>query len=117
MSPDKPTRDSATGSEDPREMYDARAGATKGKAADQEEGREEKGTSASSRRHPPHPTEEAEEADVQSDESAPGEVPVLPANAQGTDTVSTDEHDQPIDDTSMYDRRRDEDKDTPPSTR
>jgi hypothetical protein len=117
MSPDKPTRDAATSAEDPREMYDARAGAKEANDAAPEDGREEKGSAESSRRNPPHPTEGAEAGRVQSKERAPGDVPVLPANAQGTDKVSTEEHDQPIDETSMYDGRRDENKDTPPSTR
>lgn len=117
MSPDKPTRDSATEADDPREMYDARPAAPPSKSDEAEEGREEKGTAASSQRYPPHPTESAEEGTVQGEDSARGEVPVLPPNAQGTDKVSTEEHDQPIQETSMYDGRRDEDKDTPPSTR
>lgn len=117
MSPDKPTRDSAAHADDPRQMYGVSAGHPAGGSEATKEGRDEKGTAAGSRRHPPHTTENSDAGQVQSEEEAPGEVPVLPANAQGTDTVSTETHEQPIDETSMYDRRRDEDKDRPPSTR
>lgn len=119
MSPDEPTRHTASGSEDAGRSYDAEAGAGEPvtAAGPAHEGREEKGSAAGSRRHPPHVTENSEGGTVESEESAPGEVPILPANAEGSDTVSTEELDQGIDDTSMYDRRRDEDKDTPPSTR
>lgn len=117
MSPDKPTRDSATEADDTRELYRARAARPDAKPEAPEEAREEKGSAASSRRHPPHATDNSDQGRVQSEDDAPGDVPVLPANAQGTDKVSTEEHDQPIEETSMYDGRRDEDKDTPPSTR
>lgn len=117
MRPDKPTRDSATESEDPRDLYDANASRPARGPGQSADARDEKGTAESSRRDPPHTTEGKEGGRVQSEDDAPGDVPVLPANAQGTDKVTTEEHDQPIDDTSMYDGRRDEDKDTPPSTR
>lgn len=148
MSPDKPTRDSATDTANPREMYDAHAGdepaggdaagrrgdlggekdGSSSAAAERAElggqaagsghsgpGREEKGGSTSGEKRHPHVTEGSDEARVQG--SARGEsAPVLPANAQGTDQVSTDESAQPIDEESMYDRRPDEDKNRPPST-
>jgi hypothetical protein len=69
--------------------------------------RREVGTAASSRLHPPHFDQNAEEGEV--------DVPPLPANASGKDRVTTGEHDQPIDDESMYDRRTSQDKDQPPS--
>jgi hypothetical protein len=59
--------------------------------------REEKGTAASSRRHPPH-VSEGEDS------------PVLPANAAGEDLVRPDVP-QEIDPESMYDRRPGQDKD------
>lgn len=117
MSPDKPTRDSAGDADHPHEMYGARAGKPPPAGASGGEAREERGSAADSRRHPPHPSESSEAGDVQSEEAAPNQVPVLPANAQGTDKVSGEDQDQPIDETSMYDGRRDEDKDRPPSTR
>lgn len=116
MSPDKPTSDSATDADDPRQMYGVSAGRPAAKP-EEEERREEKGSAAGSRRHPPHATDNTQAGQVQSEEAAPGEVPALPANSQGTDTVSTEAQEQPIDETSMYDGRRDEDKDRPPSTR
>lgn len=151
MSPDRPTRDSATDSADPREVRGARAGEATGEqdapgkrtqydggaehvsAADRGStrqaelggqaagsphsggGREEKGKSNSNGKHPPHVTEGSEDASVQ---GKPGEqgTPVLPANAQGTDRVSTDDAAQAIDDESMYDRRPGEHKNRPPSS-
>lgn len=77
--------------------------------------REEKGNSATSRKHPPHLNENAEDAPLQDSQPGPEEVPTLPANAHGEDEVSTTEQAQPIDDESMYDRRPGEDKDRPPS--
>ena len=69
--------------------------------------RREVGTAASSRLHPPHLDQNAEEGEV--------DAPTLPANASGKDKVTTAEHAQPIDDESMYDRRTSQDKDQPPS--
>ncbi|MDQ3556910.1 MAG: hypothetical protein M3409_09050 [Gemmatimonadota bacterium] len=78
--------------------------------------RKEVGGQASSQRHPPHVSENAEEAPVQEEVAPGGEpVPTLGANAHGVDKVSTDEMDLPVDDESMYDRRPSEDKDQPPS--
>lgn len=116
MKPDKPSRDTTTRAPDPDPVTDGGAGTRQAGAAP-DEAREEKGSAAGSRRHPPHKTENTESGQVESEDDAPGDVPVLPANAQGTDTVTTAEHEQAIDETSMYDRRRDEDKDRPPSTR
>lgn len=77
-------------------------------------GRKEKGDAASSRLHPPHLTENDEEAPLQ-EEVEGEEIPVAPANAGGVDRISTEEQAQPIDDESMYDGRPEEDKDRPPS--
>lgn len=120
MSPDKPTRHAATQPEEPRDLYAGEAGAGEPGSpagADAGEGRQEKGSAADSRRHPPHATQNTEAGTVESEDASTDDVPTLPANAQGTDTVSTEEHDQGIDETSMYDRRPEEDKDSPPSTR
>ena len=81
------------------------------------EDREEVGNRASSRKHPPHVLENAEDEPIQREMPSPQAAPVLPANASGTDRVSTDEQAQPIDEASMYDRRPEEDKDRPPSER
>lgn len=110
MNPDKPTRGRATESSDPRRPYEQKAGGSaqpaEGAAGAQKgKDREEQGDAASSQKHPPHET-------AQDDDAA-----VLPANAQGTDSVPTEEIDQPIREESMYDQRRDEDKDRPPSSR
>jgi hypothetical protein len=72
--------------------------------------REERGTAAGSRRNPPHVTENDADAPVQDSIPAPDDVPVLPANAHGEDTVRSDALSE-IDDESMYDRRPGEDKD------
>lgn len=135
MSPDRPTRDSATDSADPREVRGARAGESTGEKEtagkqrqdgraelggqaagnpDVGDGRQEKGGSTSNGKHPPHVTEGSEDASVQGKPGGQG-TPVLPANAQGTDRVSTGEEAQSIDDESMYDRRPGEHKDRPPS--
>lgn len=71
--------------------------------------RREVGTAAEQQLHPPHLTENDEAAGVQ--------VPALPANASGSDQVTSAEQDRGIDRESMYDRRPDEDKDQPPSER
>lgn len=73
--------------------------------------REEVGSSAESRKHPPHLTENAENAELNRNEE---EAPVMPANASGTDKVPTDEQDTPVDDESMYDGRPEEHKDDHP---
>ena len=77
--------------------------------------RKEVGTAASSRLHPPHVDENADDAPVQAGHGNPAEIPTLPANASGHDRVTTREHDQGIDEESMYDRRTSQDKDRPPS--
>jgi hypothetical protein len=77
--------------------------------------RKEVGTAASSRLHPPHVDENADDAPVQAGHGNPAEIPALPANASGRDKVTTAEHGQPIDEESMYDRRTSQDKDRPPS--
>ena len=82
---------------------------------DDPNGRKEVGTAASSRLHPPHVDENAEDGPVQDEHDNPADIPTLPANASGSDKITTAEHDQPIDDESMYDRRRSQDKDQPPS--
>lgn len=85
--------------------------------------RSEVGNSATSQAHPPHVTENDENAPVQREGiEAPNEAPALPANASGTDAVSADEQMQPIEPTSMYERRPAENKDlhvdgTDPNTR
>ena len=78
--------------------------------------RREVGNAASSREHPPHVTEGADDAPVQ-DSGGAAEIPTLPANAAGTDRVSTDEQTVEIDEASMYDGRPEEDKDRAPSER
>ena len=77
--------------------------------------RKEVGTAASSHLHPPHVDENAEGAPVQQGHGNPATIPALPANASGSDKITTAEHDQGIDDESMYDRRTSQDKDQPPS--
>lgn len=79
------------------------------------EERAELGTQASSQRHPPHVTENDEDAPVREDKPSAKDAPVLPANASGRDRVSAEEQSQPIDDESMYDNRPSEDKDRPAS--
>ena len=79
--------------------------------------RKEMGTAASSRRDPPHVTENEEGKPVQDDRAGAKEIPTLPANASGQDKITTDEHDRGIDQTSMYDKRPEEDKNQPPSQR
>jgi hypothetical protein len=95
--PHKPTREGAIG-----------AGASAGRDEGREQlgkERQEVGNARSSARHPPHVTENEEDAPVQEEMPAKGDAPVLPANASGRDSVPVDEQDQPIDDESMYDRR------------
>ncbi len=76
--------------------------------------RQEVGNAASSRKHPPHVDENAEEAPLQEEHPSPEDVPTLPATAHGEDKVSTDEQKQPINSESMYDNRPEEHKDIPP---
>jgi hypothetical protein len=75
--------------------------------------RTEMGTADDSRRHPPHVTENADDAAIQNGEPD-GEIPVIPPNASGHDRVPADDQARPIDPESAYDRRPAEDKDTPP---
>jgi len=78
--------------------------------------RHEVGDARSSRRDPPHVTENDESSDVAREgEGQGGAPPVLPANASGSDSVSSEEQDFVIDDESAYDRRPTQDKDHPPS--
>lgn len=79
--------------------------------------RKEVGDAASSREHPPHLTENDESEAIPAEHDNAAEVPALPANAGGRDTMTTAEHDQGIEPTSMYERRPSEDKDQPPSER
>lgn len=75
--------------------------------------RHEVGDARSSRRDPPHLSESDESARTKS--GATGDAPVLPANAGGTDAVSSEEQDFEVDEQSAYDRRPSQDKDQPPS--
>jgi hypothetical protein len=78
------------------------------------EERQEVGGQQSSRRDPPHPTvNDAQAGQIQRESPSPRTVPAMPANASGTDRVSTEDQDQGIDPASMYDRRPGEDKDRP----
>ncbi len=79
-------------------------------------GRKQEGNAASSQRHPPHVTPNAENAPLQERHPSPTDVAVKGANAQGVGTVSTDEQALPIDEESMYARRPAEDKDHDPSS-
>lgn len=77
--------------------------------------REEVGDAESSRKRPPHVTENAEDAELQENLESPDDVPVVPPLAQGEDKRPTGEVVQGIDEESMYDRRPSESKDRPPS--
>jgi hypothetical protein len=79
-------------------------------------GREERGNSATSRKHPPHVTENVDDETLQSDGTAADDVPSLPATAHGADKIPNVEQAQPINEESMYDGRPAEDKDRPPSS-
>ena len=77
--------------------------------------RREVGDAASSRRDPPHVTENDTDAPVQRQRGSGGpEIPVLPAGASGHDALTADERAEPIDPTSAYDRRPAEHKDLHP---
>jgi hypothetical protein len=80
-------------------------------------GRKEVGDSQSSNLHPPHVPQGEADSPLQDEHGSPEQVPALPANASGTDKVSTGEQTRPIDPASMYDRRPEEDKNSPPSDR
>jgi hypothetical protein len=118
MSPDKPTRDSVTESDQPEELYDASAGRHLPDEPHAAVKREARGSAQENGKHPPHQTEVDESANVQGAASGnSGDAAVLPANAQGSDRVSTGEQSRPIDSESMYDGRPAEDKDRPASGR
>ena len=72
--------------------------------------RKEMGSSGESRKHPPHVTENVDDAPLQQTHPSADEVPALGANASGKDKVSADEQDQPIDPESMYEQRPEESK-------
>ena len=57
----------------------------------------------------PHVTEGDRDAPLQQEAQSPRDIPASPANAHGADKQST--HDQPRDDSSMYEGRPGEDKD------
>ena len=76
--------------------------------------RKEVGSSASSRKHPPHVSENVEGAQVQQSGTSAEPIPALPPNAHGKDR--SDMTDQPeIREGSAYENRPAEDKETPPS--
>lgn len=76
--------------------------------------RHEVGNAATSRRNPPHVTENDRSAPVQAEQEG-DQAPVLPANAAGHDRVSSEEQDFEVEEGSAYDRRPSQDKDRPPS--
>lgn len=84
-------------------------------AAEKGEGRQEQGGEQQTSRERPHATENDREAGQIRNE-ADQTVPAMPANASGSDRVSTEDQDQGIDPESMYDRRPAEDKNRPPSS-
>ena len=71
--------------------------------------RKEVGDAESSRRDPPHVTENDRGAPVQESMSSPHDVPSSPANAHGSDEQDPDA--SRIDPESAYDHRPGEDKD------
>jgi hypothetical protein len=79
--------------------------------------REERGSRAGSRRHPPYVPEHDEDEPLQQEHPSPDDVPVLPANAGGKDKFTPDEQREEIDEESMYDGRPERAKDDPPSER
>lgn len=77
--------------------------------------RKDVGDATSSHKHPPHISENAEDAPIQQDNAAT-KAPVIPPTAHGRDTVSTEElEDQQIREESMYGGRPSEDKDWDPT--
>lgn len=77
--------------------------------------RQEHGSAEGSRKHPPHLEANSAGAPVQQSTQAPNDVPVLPANAHGSDQQPMDEaQQQKIDRESMYGRRPEEHKDHRP---
>jgi hypothetical protein len=74
--------------------------------------REEKGSAAESRRHPPHQDEGGKEGSVEESQPGQDEVPTTPATGHGEDKVPVDEEqERPIREDSMYGQRPGEDKD------
>jgi len=69
------------------------------------EPRREIGSKEGSERHPPHVPEHDADADIQEGLPAESAVPILPANAAGSDKVTTSDQDEAVDEESMYDRR------------
>ena len=76
--------------------------------------REEHGTAAGSRLHPPHVDVNAEGAEAQSSSASPRDVPTMPANAHGSDRAEGGELPRSIDQGSAYEGRREEHKDHTP---
>lgn len=109
--PHKPTRDAATREAHPGGLARDHAAPDADPPVWAGIERQEVGGPTGNRRHPPHPTENDEEADP---DRHPGE-PVLPANASGADRFPVEELEQPIEEESMYDGRPSQDKDRPPS--
>lgn len=94
----------------PRGTRDQNAGtvATENPGGGSPGDRYEVGDAHSSRRDPPHVTENDREGEQ-------GEAPSLPANASGQDAVPSREQDFEVDEESAYDRRPTQDKDRPAS--
>jgi hypothetical protein len=116
--PPKPTRESALAGEGGSQGSSSRAEPTAAESsADLGKERQEVGSAAGSQRHPPHTTANDEDAPVQEGMSSPDEVPVLPANASGSDKVTTSDQATPVREDSMYDDRPARDKNRPPSGR
>lgn len=117
MSPFKPTREDATSVRQPEQMNEEALSPERGMETRQAlgEGRQSRGDAAGNQRHPPHVTENFEDAPIQ--DERPGGIEPLPANASGTQEIDLEADPQEIDPESMYDRRPGEDKDAPPSSR
>lgn len=109
----KPSRDDATAASRTEEMAPgaSAAGDENQHLAEPRRDPEASGRGASQK---PHVTENDEGAPVQGETQSPDEVPVLPANASGTDQVSTDQQPGEVADESAYEGRREEDKDWDP---
>ncbi|MDB4948687.1 MAG: hypothetical protein JWM27_1336 [Gemmatimonadetes bacterium] len=72
--------------------------------------REEQGSAAGSRLHPPHVVEGEPAGTAAEQQAKPKAEPAPPANGASRDHASTDEHPRRTDHASMYDRRPEEDK-------
>jgi hypothetical protein len=118
MSPGKPTKEDALASSSTEEMMRRSGGAGRPPGYDAG-GRRNAGEISGEPEHPPHRTDNAEDAPIQDNhpDGQSGEAPVRPPNAMGRDKLSTEEHSPEISDESMYDGRPEEDKDHPPSSR